>query len=211
MNGNTQSFPIVLGGSPNDHAQRFLELEAVMLDPPDSLLIKLLGSSGLHPSAALTYLDLLQLLPHDTERAVTSYGHLRGAGDFALWLECAAHRDIRLRATVFVEQAPPTLDLEHFAASQILIAQPMVWPADSEVLRRDWETCLSLISKHADFASVINRVLTPNDLREMLLIDSDCVDRLFAAPALTAAPIPNDQRSLAHSDGELGKEDDHAN
>jgi hypothetical protein len=79
-----ESFAITLGGGPNDHAQCFLELEAIVLDPPENVLIKLVGSGGLHPTVKLTYLDILALLPNETQRAVTSYGHLLGAGDFAL-------------------------------------------------------------------------------------------------------------------------------
>jgi hypothetical protein len=200
MKGCAESFAITLGGGPNDHAQRFLELEAIVLDPPENVLIKLVGSGGLHPTVTLTYLDILALLPDETQRAVTSYGHLLGAGDFALWLEGAPHRDIRPHATIYVERSAPMLSLEQFGAGHILIAPMMAGPADGEMLSRDWETCLSLISQHVEVALVLGRVLNPNDLREMLLIDSYAFDQLFAALAPVAASMPHDRVSATQLD-----------
>lgn len=204
------TFPIVTAGAAGDHVQRLLELETLVLDPPSSLLVKLIGSGGLHPTAALAFLDVLSLLPPETKRLVTSYSHLLGAGDFALWLECASERDIRPRASVYVERTAPTLDLEQLAQGHVLLAPLIVSPADGQVLSRDHDICLSLISQHVDLGAVLNRILTTEDLREMLLIDSYSVDQLLVPPAREASRMPNEPLNAIKPDAENGKTRHHA-
>ena len=204
------TFPIVLAGAAGDHVQRLLELETLVLDPPSSLIVKLIGSGGLHPTAALAFLDVLSLLPPETKRVVTSYSHLLGAGDFALWLECALERDIRPRATVYVERTAPALDLEQLAQGRVLVAPLIISPADGQVLSRDHDICLSLISQHVDLGAVLNRVLTAEDLRELLLIDSYFVDQLLAPLAPEAPHVPSDPIGAMKRDVETGEARHHA-
>ena len=211
MKGGKDCFAITLAGTANEHARRFLELESVVLDCPESLLIKLVGSGGLHPTVALTYLDILACLPDETKRAIISLGHLLGAGDFALWLEAAPHRDIRPRAIVYVERAAPTLNLEQFAAGQILIVPTITAPADMEVMAHDWENCLSLISRHVDLGFVLGRVLTTDHLRELLLIDSHAVDQMLALPVPAAPSLPDESAAVAQLDLGLEERTNRAN
>lgn len=209
MNG-AATFPIVLAGGAGDHVLRLLELETLVLDPPSSLLVKLLGSGGLHPTAALAFLDVLALFPPETKRAVTSYSHLLGAGDLALWLECASERDIRPRASVYVERTVPALDQELLAQGHVLLAPLIVSPAEGQILSRDHDICLSLISQHVELGTVLNRVLTTEDLRELLLIDSHLVDQLLAPPAPEAPCMPCDPVEAIRRDEEAGETRHHA-
>ncbi len=199
MSGQAQSFVIMLAGGASEHAQRLLDLEALVLDAPESLLIKLVGSGGIHPTAALAFLDVLALLPARTKRAVIAYSHLLGAGDFVLWLQCASHRNIRPRATVYVESAAPAHHLEHFGSGRVVIA-PLVMPAgDVQFLPHDYRECLSLISQHVELGLVLDHTIARDGLRELLLIDSYGVDDLLSVAQPAAVRMPEDHTTTTRA------------
>jgi len=190
---NAYVFNILLVGQAEQLAQGIIALENLILSHPDTLIVKLYGSGGLSADAALTYIDLLDLLPASCSRTVCSYSNLVGAGDFALWLEAGRLRDIRANAVIWVPSSP---DREARPAGTHSVAVEEARRAVGEFDVLATKKCIDLISRHVEPESIFDRVLTPADLREWLLIDCHEVDRQLKAGS------QGDEIGLESFDGE---------
>jgi hypothetical protein len=176
-------FPCDLSASPYQHATRLLELTDLSRRFPN-IIFQLVGSGGLHPSSALAYLDALQLAKPFKSVEVISYANLIGAGDLALFLGLGLIRDIRPSACVFVPTEPVIRDLRQYHPL------PLNWAVSMAVLQQDHDACLERISEHVSLDQILDRMLSRNDLVELLLVNSEDVDRLLGAKTTRFEPPP---------------------
>jgi hypothetical protein len=176
-------FPCDLSASPYQHATRLLELTDLSRRFPN-IIFQLVGSGGLHPSSALAYLDALQLTRPFKSIEVISYANLVGAGDLALFLGLGLVRDIRPSASVFVPSEPIIRDLRPYHPL------PLNWAVSMTVLQQDHDACLTRISEHVSLDLILDRIVTRDDLVELLLVDSQDIDRLLGAKATASQPPP---------------------
>jgi hypothetical protein len=175
-------FAFDLCASPYQHATRLLELPDLSRKYPN-IIFQLVGSGGLHPSSALSYLDLLQLAGRPFKSVeVISYCNLVGAGDLALFLGLGLVRDIRPSACVFVPTEPVIRDL------RLYHPLPLHWAVSMAVLQQDHDACLERIREHVCLDLVLDRMLTRDDLIELLLVNSGDVDRLLGAKTTRCDP-----------------------
>jgi len=175
-------FAFDLSASAFQHATRLLELTDLSRKYPN-IIFQLVGSGGLHPSSALSYLDLLQLASRPFKSVeVISYANLVGAGDLALFLGLGLVRDIRPSACVFVPTEPVIRDLRHYHP------HPLNWAVSMAVLQQDHDACLERISEHVSLDQILDRMLTRDDLIELLLVNSPDVDRLLSAKTTLSEP-----------------------
>ena len=174
---NEAVFHISLGGTADQHAGGILFLEKIILSRPDRIIVKLLGGGGLHPEAALAFIDLLALLPAECERIACSYTSFAGAGDFALWLKAGDIRDFRPNAMVWVPSLP-SFSLADARLGAVLVEDRSTFP--DPVFQWAYGRCIELISEYVDPSTVLDRVLTAADLRDWLLIDSHALDEALA-------------------------------
>jgi hypothetical protein len=177
-------FAFDLSASPYQYATRLLELTDLSRKYPN-IIFQLVGSGGLHPSSALSYLDLLQLASRPFKSVeVISYANLVGAGDLALFLGLGLVRDIRPSACVFVPTEPVIRDLRPYHPL------PLNWAVSMAVLQQDHDACLERISEHVSLDQILDRMLTRDDLIELLLVNSPDVDRLLSAKTTRFEPPP---------------------
>jgi hypothetical protein len=177
-------FAFDLSASAFQHATRLLELPDLSRKYPN-VIFQLVGSGGLHPSSALSYLDLLQLASRPFKSVeVISYANLVGAGDLALFLGLGLVRDIRPSACVFVPSEPVIRDLRPYHPL------PLNWAVSMAVLQQDHDACLERIREHVSLDQILDRMLTRNDLVELLLVNSQDIDRLLGAKTTSSEPPP---------------------
>lgn len=177
-------FAFDLSASAFQHATRLLEITDLSRKYPN-IIFQLVGSGGLHPSSALSYLDLLQLASRPFKSVeVISYANLVGAGDLALFLGLGLVRDIRPSACVFVPSEPVIRDL------RLYHPLPLNWAVSMAVLQQDHDACLERISEHVSLDQILDRMLTRKDLVELLLVNSQHVDRMLGAKTTPSEPPP---------------------
>jgi hypothetical protein len=179
-------FALDVSASAFQHSTRLLELTDLSRKYPN-IIFELVGSGGLHPSSALSYLDLLQLASQPFKSIeVISYCNLVGAGDLALFLGLGLVRDIRPSACVFVPSEPVIRDLRAYHPL------PLNWAVSMALLQRDHDACVERISEHAALDLILDQVLTRDDLIELLLVNSQDVDGLLGTHATPPEqpPIP---------------------
>jgi len=177
-------FAFDLSASPFQHATRLLEITDLSRKYPN-VVFQLVGSGGLHPSSALAYLDLLQLATRPFKSVeVISYANLVGAGDLALFLGLGLVRDIRPSACVFVPSEPVIRDLRAYHPL------PLHWVVSMAVLQQDHDACLERIGEHVCLDEILDRMLTREDLVELLLVNSPDIDRLLGAKTTRSEPPP---------------------
>ena len=177
-------FPFDLSASAFQHSTRLLELPDLSRKYPN-IIFQLVGSGGLHPSSALSYLDLLQLASRPFKSVeVISYANLVGAGDLALFLGLGLVRDIRPSACVFVPTEPAIRDLRQYHPL------PLNWAVSMAVLQQDHDACLERISEHVSLDQILDRMLTRDDLVELLLVNSPDVDQLLGTKTTRFEPPP---------------------
>jgi hypothetical protein len=177
-------FVIPLAGTATDHALRIAELDSLLESRPDRLLLILTGSGGLQPDAVMAYLDLLSRA--ECEIAVVSYGNLYGA-DFALWLGAGAIREIRPHAWVYI----PAPDAEPDDGTMRVSIAEMQRPVTRSW---DYQNCLDVISEHVCLDLIFDRRLSADDLRELLLLPSDDLDRLLPSAEVEDHLLPDQRR-----------------
>jgi len=177
-------FSVPLVGTATDHALRIGELDSLLESRPERLLLVLTGSGGLQPDAVMAYLDLLSRA--ECEIVVVSYSSLYGA-DFALWLGAGPVREIRPSAWVYVPGADskPDGEVAGGCAAEMLRPPTRLW---------DYQSCLDIISEHVALDMVLNRRLSVDDLRELLLLPSDDLDRILPAGEVDKHPLPEQSR-----------------
>lgn len=119
-----------------------------------------------------------------------------GAGDLALFLGLGLVRDIRPSACVFVPSEPVIRDLRPYHPL------PLNWAVSMAVLQQDHDACLVRISEHVSLDQILDRMLTRDDLIELLLVNSPDVDRLLSAKTTPSEPPPI-QLGMPTDDAEL--------
>lgn len=177
-------FAFDLSASCHQHAVRLLQLTDDLSRKYPNVVFQLVGSGGLHPSSALAYLDALQLARPFKSVEVISYSNLIGAGDLALFLGLGLVRDIRPSACVFVPTEPIIRDLRQYHPL------PLNWAVSIAVMQQDHDACLQRISEHVSLDQILDRILTRDDLVELLLVDSPEIDRLLGAKTTPSEPPP---------------------
>jgi hypothetical protein len=178
-------FAFDLSASAYQHSTRLLQLTDDLSRRYPNVLFQLVGTGGLHPATALSYLDALQLASRPFKSVeVISYANLVGAGDLALFLGLGLVRDIRPSASVFVPTEPVIRDLRAYHPL------PLNWAVSMAVLQQDHDACLERISEHVSLDQILDRMLTRDDLIELLLVDSPDVDRLLSAKTTRSEPPP---------------------
>jgi hypothetical protein len=176
-------FIIDTAGNAAYHASRALSLEKLIYSKEfDSVEYKLTGLGGLHPSVALTYLDLIDHGPPKLSATILAFGHLLGAADMALWLGAARHRELRPNAIVWVPHFPVISDCRW------CYAQPVDPGIRNFVLERDNEVCLKRIAEHCALDLLLDRMLGRADLTELLLLQTPEIDRALQRQEVAATP-----------------------
>jgi len=188
----TTRFYIPLSGTATDHYVRLAELVQVLETGPKRLLLILSGSGSICPDAALSYIDVLQA--SGIPRAVTCLGNLFGA-DIALWLLSADLRDIRRNSWIYVPSrlASP----EDIAVGDTLVVAPRSISSE-----RDYQRCLDLVSEYVDLAQLLDKQLSPRDLSDLYLLDTDFLENgMDLAARQTERDVPDnlDRDTPTHS------------
>jgi len=179
-NAMLSKFAIPLVGSATDHALRILELDSLLESRPERLLLVLTGSGGLQADAVMAYLDLLSRA--ECEIAIVSYSNLYGA-DFALWLAAGAVREIRPRAWVY-------MPAQIADSGEDVGGTTVMAPGSAMRLSWDYESCLKIVSEHVALDLVLGHRLSSEDLRELLLMPSDDLDRMLMPEVAEGGLLP---------------------